>query len=160
MSEMDEKWMAHALQLAQQAYDHGEVPVGAVIVRDGVAIGEGWNQPIGRCDPSAHAEILALRDAGAFEQNYRLPGATLYVTIEPCTMCLGALIHARIARVVYGAAEPKAGVCQSHQHIVSSDIYNHQIDFSSGILEARCTEIMQSFFKMRREQHRAKKKTP
>lgn len=158
--DQDEYWMRRALELAQQAFAHQEVPVGAVLVRDGEAVGEGWNHPIGLHDPTAHAELQALRSAGMTLKNYRLPQTTLYVTIEPCTMCLGALIHARVSRVVFGAAEPKAGVLQSHQHVLSNPIYNHQLEWQGGVLEEECSRIMQSFFQMRREQIKAKKKTP
>ncbi|MFT5084569.1 MAG: tRNA(adenine34) deaminase [Lentisphaeria bacterium] len=148
----DETWMAVALKNAKCAFDLGEVPVGAVIVRNECIIGEGWNQPITRCDPSAHAEIVALRAAGKSQQNYRLPGATLYVTIEPCTMCLGAMIHSRIGRIVFGASEPKAGVLESHRFIVDSDVYNHDVTWQGGVCEDECTAIIQQFFRSRREQ--------
>jgi len=150
--------MGEALSLAQKAFEMGEVPVGAVVVSDGVVIGEGWNQPISAHDPSAHAEVLALRSAAAHCENYRLPGATLYVTIEPCTMCLGAMIHARITRVVFGALEPKAGVLSSHSHLIDADIYNHRIEWRSGVRSDECMEIIQRFFKMRREAKKASKK--
>ncbi|VUD68918.1 tRNA-specific adenosine deaminase [Thalassocella blandensis] len=152
--------MRQALAMAQRAYDLAEVPVGAILVRENQVIGEGWNSPIHLHDPTAHAEIQALRNAGAGEQNYRLPKSTLFVTIEPCTMCLGALIHARVARVVFGASEPKAGVLLSHQHVLGSEIYNHQLEWTGGVLEDECSQLMQSFFQMRREQIKAKKKTP
>ncbi len=153
----DEYWMRHALVLAQRAYELGEVPVGACLVREDRLIGEGWNQPITQRDPSAHAEILALRAAGLTAQNYRLPDATLYVTIEPCTMCLGALIHARIARVVFGALEPKAGVLQSHPELIQKGIYNHSVSWTGGVLENECSSIIQQFFQMRRAQKKVSK---
>lgn len=151
----DEYWMTQALQLAKKAAHEQEVPVGAVIVRDEKPLGQGFNRPITGCDPTAHAEIMALRDAANNEKNYRLPGATLYVTIEPCTMCLGAIVHARIARVVFGATEPKAGVAISNPVWQSGDFFNHSIEWCGGVLADQATELMQQFFKLRRE---AKKK--
>ncbi len=157
LDQRDELYMAEALSLAQRAYDQGEVPVGAVIVRDHAVIGRGWNQPIRLCDASAHAEILALRDAGSHCQNYRLPGATLYVTIEPCTMCVGALLHARIERIVFAATEPKAGALVSQLQLLQHQHWNHSLTFTGGVMEAEASELMQSFFKMRREQRRQQK---
>lgn len=153
----DEYWMSHALKLAQKAFDAGEVPVGAVIVSDNEVLGEGWNCPISSHDASAHAEIVAIRAACSTRQNYRLVNARLYVTIEPCTMCIGALIHARIDRLVFGASEPKAGVVCSHSHIVQSDIYNHRFDWRGGVLGETCAELIQQFFKQRRKQKKAPK---
>jgi tRNA(adenine34) deaminase len=118
----DERWMSRALQLASEAAEKGEVPVGAVIVMGGREIGAGFNAPISRCDPTAHAEIRALRDAAARVGNYRLPGATLYVTLEPCTMCVGAIVHGRISRLVYGATEPKAGAVESARQTLQDDL--------------------------------------
>lgn len=146
--------MRHALALAQQAAERHEVPVGAVIVRDGQLLGQGFNHPISDCDPSAHAEIAALRDACSREKNYRLPGATLYVTIEPCAMCAGAIVHARIARVVFGALEPKAGAVVSTQRFFAMPHLNHQVDAVGGCLEQTCSETMTAFFQMRREQQK------
>ncbi|MFL0798998.1 MAG: tRNA adenosine(34) deaminase TadA [Agarilytica sp.] len=154
----DERWMSHALSLAQKAFDLGEVPVGAVIVSDGAIIGEGWNSPISSNDPTAHAELVAIRAACKHVENYRLVDARLYVTIEPCTMCLGGLIHARIGQLIFGACEPKSGVVQSHQHLVSSDIYNHQFECQGGILEDECSEIIQRFFKQRRDEKKKAKR--
>ena len=151
----DEQWMGRALALAAKADVLNEVPVGAVVVLDGVVIGEGWNQPISACDPTAHAEILALRDAGQRVGNYRLPGATLYVTIEPCTMCAGALVHARIARVVFGATEPKAGAVVSNARIFEQQQLNHRIESVGGVCEGESTAAMQAFFKRRRGEKKA-----
>lgn len=150
----DTHWMRHALALAQQAAAMHEVPVGAVIVRDGVVLGEGFNHPITGCDPTAHAEIAALRDACSREKNYRLPGATLYVTIEPCAMCAGAIVHARIARVVFGAVEPKAGAVISTQHFFEAPQLNHKVAFDGGCLAAECSQAISSFFQSRREQQK------
>lgn len=148
--QIDEQWMRQALALAEQAAAQGEVPVGALVVRDGVVLGEGKNGPIGQCDPSAHAEIQALRAACAKERNYRLPGATLYVTIEPCTMCAGAIVHARVDRVVFGATEPKAGAVVSQSKIFELPCMNTQVDYAQGILAQQCSELMSRFFSERR----------
>ena len=149
--EEDERWMQYALTLAQKAADEGEVPVGAVVVRDGVILGEAWNCPIGSSDPSAHAEVNALRAAAKHEANYRLPGATLYVTIEPCTMCAGALIHARIDRVVFGAREPKAGAIVSQNNLFDHPSMNTEIRYAEGILAEQCSQIISDFFAFRRK---------
>ena len=143
--------MRRALALARQAAENGEVPVGAVVVMEGRAVGEAYNQPITQQDPSAHAEILALRQAANVVQNYRLSGATLYVTIEPCTMCFGALMHARIGRLVYGAQEPRAGVCESQLQLPEQRFYNHRLEVQGGVLAAECAAQMQSFFARRRK---------
>ncbi len=158
MSTEDERWMRRALELAERASFIDEVPVGAVVVLDGKMIGEGWNQPISRCDPSAHAEIMALRQAGEAEGNYRLPNAVLYVTIEPCTMCAGALIHARIGEVVFAAAEPKAGAVISNARVFDQPNINHRVQYRHGIFEAEAISLMQSFFKRRRTELKALKK--
>jgi tRNA(adenine34) deaminase len=150
MNQDDQLWMGRALALAEQAARCGEVPVGALVVRDGVVLGEGYNRPILATDPTGHAEINALRDAAARQGNYRLPGATLYVTIEPCTMCFGALIHARIARLVYGAAEPRAGVCESRLNLPEQRFYNHRIEVIGGIEAAAAADLMRRFFRTRR----------
>ncbi len=150
MAENGESWMKRALRLAQQAAGHGEVPVGAIIVRDGRVIGEGYNQPISSKDPTAHAEIIALRDAANNENNYRLPGTTLFVTIEPCTMCVGAMIHARVDTVVFGAKEPKAGALLSNLQLHLQDHYNHRLNVVDGVLERECSVVMSDFFKSRR----------
>lgn len=146
----DEFFMRKALALAQQAAEAGEVPVGAVLVRDGDIIGEGWNRPISSCDPTAHAEILALRDAAQRVGNYRLPGSTLYVTIEPCTMCAGALVHARVARVVYGAPEPKAGVAASNLQLFNAAHFNHRVLCQGSVLQDECAAMISAFFRARR----------
>lgn len=142
--------MAAALEQARTALDRGEVPVGAVVVLDGAIAGEGWNQPIAAHDPTAHAEIVAMRAAAARVGNYRLPGGTLYVTIEPCLMCVGAMVHARIARLVYGAPEPKAGAIESAMRALDHPSLNHRFEVARGVLEAECRDVMQGFFKTRR----------
>jgi tRNA(adenine34) deaminase len=143
--------MQVALALARRAAAEGEVPVGAVLVLDNEQIGEGWNRPIGDHDASAHAEIQALRDAGRRVGNYRLPGTTLYVTLEPCVMCAGAIIHARVAQVVYGAPDPKAGACGSVFDLLPSDgRFNHRTDCRGGILAEDCGETLRAFFRARR----------
>ncbi|MDH3588873.1 MAG: tRNA adenosine(34) deaminase TadA [Gammaproteobacteria bacterium] len=142
----DERWMEHALLLAQRAQQADEVPVGAVIVRDGQVIGEGWNRPVSTHDPSAHAEILALRDAGAATQNYRLTGSTLYVTLEPCAMCAGAMIHARIARLVFGASDPKTGACGSVLDVTGCEALNHRIDVVGGLKADKSGALLKDFF--------------
>lgn len=146
----DEIWMRHALMLAQRAESEGEVPVGAVLVREGQIAGEGWNRPIITHDPSAHAEMMALRAAAQSEKNYRLPGSTLYVTLEPCVMCAGAIIHARVSRLVFGAADPKAGAVNSVYDVISNPRLNHRLDWIGGVLEQECGEILKQFFKARR----------
>lgn len=138
MANDDATYMRHALELAQRAAGEGEVPVGALVVSDGQVVGEGWNRPIGRRDPTAHAEIEALRAAAAALGNYRLTGATLYVTLEPCDMCLGAMFHARVSRVVYGATDPKKLVLKS------------QVKAEGGVLAAECGAILSTFFAARR----------
>jgi tRNA(adenine34) deaminase len=154
----DEKYMQRALSLAKIAASHGEVPVGAVVVLDGEIIGEGWNQPITLKDPTAHAEIVALRAAAQQLSNYRLPEATLYVTIEPCTMCAGALVHSRIARLVYGASEPKSGVAASNGCLFEATYFNHQIEICASVLAKECSDIMSEFFKQKRLKAKADKK--
>jgi tRNA(adenine34) deaminase len=155
----DERFMRAALQQARLAYDDGEVPVGAVVVQDGAIIGRGYNQPITTMDPSAHAEMQALRDAASNIGNYRLPGATLYVTVEPCTMCTGLLVHSRINRLVYGAREPKAGAVESALQLLQQPFYNHQIEVLGGVLADECSTIMSEFFQLRREAKRRLKKS-
>lgn len=144
-------WMGEALRLAQRAAAAGEVPVGALVVRDGVCLGRGWNQPISGCDPTAHAEIMALRDAATQLDNYRLSGATLFVTIEPCTMCFGALMHARIGTLVYGASEPRAGVCESQLQLPQQTFYNHRIEVVAGVRAEEAAELLRTFFRARRD---------
>lgn len=151
----DEYWMEQALQRAERAGALNEVPVGAVVVLDGRIVGEGWNHPISGCDPTAHAEIAALRDAAQRCGNYRLIDATLYVTIEPCTMCTGALVHSRVARVVYGACEPKAGVIASNGALLGSPWFNYQIEATGGVLAERCSAVISAFFRRRRDEKRA-----
>ena len=146
----DSDWMSHALALARQAEAAGEVPIGAVVVMDGAIIGEGWNRPIAEQDPSAHAEILALRTAAKRLGNYRVPGATLYVTLEPCVMCAGTIIQARVARVVFGARDPKAGAAGSVFDVLNSGRLNHRVELTGGVMETQCAEILQSFFQARR----------
>ncbi len=142
--------MRFALELAGEAERRGEVPVGSVVVLDGAVIGRGFNQPIAASDPTAHAEIVAMRDAGRRLGNYRLTGATLYVTIEPCQMCVGAMIHARIARLVYGTREPKAGAIDSAMRAHEHPSLNHRMDAIGGVLEEECRAVMQEFFRKRR----------
>jgi tRNA(adenine34) deaminase len=147
---MFESWMQSALELAEEAARHNEVPVGAVVVLDGEIIGRGYNSPIERCDPSAHAEIAALRDAARHQDNYRLPGATLVVTVEPCTMCAGALVHARIEQLVFGTREPRAGAVFSSAQVLDNPGLNHRVNVIEGVLADECGELMASFFKERR----------
>lgn len=146
----DEVWMSRALQLAGQAGTAGEVPVGAVVVLDGKEIGAGFNAPISGCDPTAHAEIRALRDAARRAGNYRLPGATLYVTLEPCTMCVGAIVHSRISRLVYGAAEPKAGAVASARQTLNEPHLNWRVESVGGVLADQCSHVISEFFTRRR----------
>ena len=156
--ETDNYWMGRALELAAQASAHGEVPVGAVVVRDGREIGAGFNAPITGCDPTAHAEIRALRDAAARVGNYRLSGATLYVTLEPCTMCVGAIVHSRISRLVYGAPEPKAGAVESARRTLEEPHLNWAVAAVSGVQRERCSQIISEFFSARRQDIRRRRK--
>ncbi|MDT8069364.1 MAG: tRNA adenosine(34) deaminase TadA [Terriglobia bacterium] len=146
----DEFWMEEALREAQRAEAAGEVPVGAVIVTDGRIVGRGSNRPITSNDPTAHAEILALREAGQRLGNYRLTGCNLYVTVEPCAMCAGAIVHARIGRLVYGAEDPKAGAVTSTMEVLDNPALNHRVEVVSGVLAGRCMEQVQRFFRERR----------
>ena len=146
----DEFWMRRALNLAERAQADGEVPVGAVMVKDDECIGEGWNQPISTRDPSAHAEITALRAAAGRTENYRLPGTTLYVTLEPCAMCAGAIILARVSRLVYATADPRSGAAGSVFNILQSEQLNHRVELTAGVLELEAAAILQTFFKTRR----------
>jgi tRNA(adenine34) deaminase len=150
ISEQDDAWMRHALRLAQRAESLGEVPVGAVLVKDDVLLAEGWNSPIAYNDATAHAEINALREAGRRIGNYRLIDITLYVTLEPCVMCMGAIAHARVKRLVFGAYDPKRGAVCNALELASADFLNHKIDWQGGVLEAECSEILKEFFKLRR----------
>ncbi|MEW7976358.1 MAG: tRNA adenosine(34) deaminase TadA [Candidatus Sedimenticola endophacoides] len=144
-------FMQRAYQLAQQAAEQGEVPIGAVVVRDGAIIGEGGNRPIGDHDPTAHAEVVALRDAARRVGNYRLPGATLYVTLEPCPMCAGAMVHARVGRVVYAASDPRSGAAGSVFDLLPSDgRFNHRTEAEGGLLAEACGELLRDFFRRRR----------
>ena len=147
-----EYFMKEALRLADQAELLGEVPVGAIVVKDNKIIGRGFNQPISSCDPTAHAEIVALRDAAKHINNYRLVDCDLYVTIEPCAMCAGAIVHSRIRKVFFGATEPKAGAVMSTQHFFEALQLNHHVISESGVLEEDCREKVQQFFKTRRAQ--------
>lgn len=144
----DAFWMRRALDLAGQS--NAEVPVGAVVARNGACIAEGWNRPIATHDPTAHAEIIALREAGRHDHNYRFPGATLYVTLEPCVMCAGAIIHARLQRVVFGAWDPKAGAAGSVFDILGSSRLNHRVEVIGGVLSEECGEKLRAFFEQRR----------
>lgn len=150
----DERWMRVAIAQAQAGRECGEVPVGAVLVQDGVQVGAGFNCPITTHDCSAHAEIMALRQAGELLGNYRLVRTTLYVTLEPCMMCAGALIHARVSRLVYGATEPKAGVAHSHP-LFSSNWLNHDVQVCGGVLATECSTMLSEFFAQRRAQGRS-----
>jgi len=149
-SSQDLVWMQRALELAKHAAQQGEVPVGAVIVKDNICLAETWNQPISRCDPSAHAEMLALRVAATVLQNYRLIDTTLYVTLEPCVMCAGAIIHARVKRVVFGAYDMKTGAAGSQFDILRDSRHNHQIDCVGGVLAAECGAVLKQFFQAKR----------
>ena len=147
----DAEFMGEALTLARQAATLGEVPVGAIVVRDGEIIGRGGNQPIGRHDPTAHAEVMALRDAATRLGNYRLPGCTLYVTLEPCPMCIGAIFHARIARVVFGARDPKTGAAGSVIDLFAEERLNHHADLVGGVRAEECGTLLSEFFAARRQ---------
>lgn len=151
-SDTDEHWMTHALQMADMAEQRGEVPVGAVLVRDDELLAEGWNQPICSHDPTAHAEIDVLRKAALKVENYRLPDSTLYVTLEPCPMCVGAMLHARVKRVVFGAHDPKTGAVEGAIPLISDPSHNHQIEVQGGILADECGQKLVNFFKNRRRQ--------
>jgi len=146
----DELWMEEALRSAQRAQEAGEVPVGAVVVCDGRIVGRGWNRNIADSDPTAHAEVIALREAGIALGNHRLGECELFVTIEPCAMCAGALLHARISRLVYGADDPKAGAVHSVLQVLNHPQLNHRVQVRSGVLAGRCAELLQTFFKSRR----------
>ena len=147
----DEKWMTIAIQEAFKAEAEGEVPVGAILVKDGQLIAQAHNQPISKNDATAHAEIQLLRAAGKKQQNYRLTCTTLYVTLEPCAMCFGAMMHARISRLIFGAYDPKTGVCGSCVDLTSNNYFKNNIDINGGILENECSKLLQDFFKYRRK---------
>jgi tRNA(adenine34) deaminase len=156
----DRIYMEHALVLAQRAMAEGEVPVGAVVVSEGRIIGEGWNCPIGTHDPSAHAEIVALRDAAVRVGNYRLSESTLYVTLEPCPMCAGAIVHARVKRVVYAAKDPKGGAAGSVFDLLPSDHrFNHRVEIEGGLLQQECSDLLKAFFRQRRDQQKQSRQT-
>lgn len=146
----DEQWMRHAIRLAQRAEAQGEVPVGAIVVQNDKCIAEGWNQPIFLNDPSAHAEMLAVRKAAQVIQNYRLQEVSLYVTLEPCVMCMGLLSHARIKRLIFGAYDPKRGAVCNALQLSDAPFLNHHIEWTGGVLENVCSTLLQDFFKMRR----------
>ena len=146
----DEDYMREALRLAREGAGGAEVPVGAVVVVGGEIAGRGWNAPAGRNDPTAHAEILALREACARAGNYRLPGATVYCTLEPCVMCAGALVNARVARLAFGARDLRFGGVRSKFRVADSDLLNHSIEVTEGVLGAECVELLQEFFRARR----------
>ncbi|WP_407690320.1 tRNA adenosine(34) deaminase TadA [Rouxiella silvae] len=154
----DRYWMRHAMTLASKAQDAGEVPVGAVLVLDNKVIGEGWNRSIGHHDPTAHAEIMALRQGGMVVKNYRLLDAVLYVTLEPCVMCAGAMVHSRIRRLVYGAVDMKTGAAGSLLDVLGHPGMNHHIDVTSGVLADECSTQLSEFFKLRRSQQKALRK--
>jgi tRNA(adenine34) deaminase len=147
----DEFYMRLAIELAQQAATAGEVPVGAIVVKDGVVIGSGGNSPIDTHDPTAHAEIIALRNAAKNMGNYRLVGCSLYVTLEPCAMCTGAIQHARIARLIFGASDPKTGACGSVVNLMAEPKLNHHTEMFSGVLAQECSAMLSEFFKQRRQ---------
>ncbi|QJD29046.1 tRNA adenosine(34) deaminase TadA [Methylococcus geothermalis] len=146
----DETWMHQALDLARTAESAGEVPIGAVLVKDGEILGEGYNRPISTHDPSAHAEIVALRAAGARVGNYRLVDTTLYVTLEPCAMCMGAILHARVGRLVFGAADPKRGAAVSAVRLNDAEFMNHRVELTEGVLAEECGQLLRNFFRNRR----------
>jgi len=149
-ADQDLQWMRRALELAQKAEMEGEVPVGAVLVKDGEVIAEGWNRPISHSDPTAHAEIIAMRMAAKSMGNYRLPGTTLYVTLEPCPMCAGAMVHARLARLVYAASDPRTGAAGSVMNLLSHPDLNHQVEVVGGVMADTAAEMLQGFFRARR----------
>ena len=146
----DEKWMSLAIKQAVKAEKVGEVPIGAVLVKDELLIAKAHNQPITKNDATAHAEIQLLRNAGKKLQNYRLTGSTLYVTLEPCAMCFGAMIHARVKRIVFGAYDPKTGVCGSSEDLTNANCFKHKINVTGGVSERKCSQLLQTFFKSRR----------
>jgi len=146
----DEKWMNLALEQARKAEEKGEVPVGAILIKDGLIIAKAYNQPILKNDATAHAEIQVIQKAGKKQKNYRLTGSTLYVTLEPCVMCYGAMMNARIERIVFGAYDNKIGVCGPFVDLKNTNIFTHKIDITGGILKDNCRELLQSFFRKRR----------
>ena len=146
----DEKWMKIALEEAKKAENEGEVPVGAVLIKDGVLIAKAHNQPILKNDATAHAEIQLIRNGGKKQKNYRLNGTSLYVTLEPCAMCIGAIMHARIKRIIYGAHDKKTGACGSCENLVNANCFNHKIELVGGVLENQCGDLLKKFFTSRR----------
>ncbi len=152
-----EYWMRHALTLARRAWEEGEVPVGAVLVHNNQVIGEGWNRPIGWHDPTAHAEIMALRQGGVVLQNYRLLDTTLYVTLEPCVMCAGAMVHGRIGNLVFGARDAKTGAIGSLMDVLGHPGMNHQVNVTEGVLAEECSAMLSDFFRARRLEKKALK---
>ncbi|MDC0599537.1 tRNA adenosine(34) deaminase TadA [Candidatus Pseudothioglobus singularis] len=150
----DEKWMQIAIAEAKLAIKEKEIPVGSVLVQNEKIIAQAHNQPIGKNDPTAHAEIQLLRKAGKQLENYRLGGSTLYVTLEPCAMCFGAIIHARIERIVFGALDPKTGVCGSCLDLNKEDFFNHKISITGGVLDKECSDLLRLFFKSKRDKRR------
>ena len=157
-SKTDLHWMERALELADRAEQLNEVPVGALVVLDGEVVGEGWNHPISGNDPTAHAEMMALRAAAQKVGNYRLVGAELFVTIEPCTMCSGAIVHARIKRVIYGATEAKSGAVDSNCQLFSQPWINHDVEITRGVLAEKCSKKISAFFQRRRDEKKAAKR--
>lgn len=156
--EIDEYWMEQALELAMKAQEIGEIPVGAILVKDNQLIASGWNRSIIDNNPTAHAEIMALQQAGQALSNYRLLDTTLYVTLEPCIMCAGAMIHSRIRRVVFGAKDFKTGACGSYLNIMGEAGLNHYVDVTGGVLAEKCSSMLSVFFKMRRAQKKEQKR--
>ena len=151
MESVDEQWMRYAIRLAQRAEEQGEVPVGAVLVKGDRCLAEGWNVPVQRHDPTAHAEMVAIRDAGIALENYRLIDSTLYVTLEPCVMCMGAIAHARIKRLVFGAFDPKRGAVCNALSLTDASFLNHKVVWDGGVFEQECSELLIDFFKARRK---------
>lgn len=147
----DESWMRHAIRLAQRAEEQGEVPVGAVLVKNERIVAEGWNAPIQEHDPTAHAEIAAIRRAGTQLENYRLMDTTLYVTLEPCVMCMGAISYARVKRIVFGAYDQKRGAICNALNLTNASFLNHKIDWTGGVLEEACSDLLINFFRRKRE---------
>ena len=146
----DEKWMTLAIKQAVKAEEEGEIPVGAILVKEDLLIAKAHNQPISTNDATAHAEIQLIRTAGRKQKNYRLTGTSLYVTLEPCAMCLGAMMHARIERIIYGAHDPKTGVCGSSENLIDANCFKHEIIITGGVSERKCSQFLQTFFKSRR----------
>ncbi|MCK5122006.1 MAG: tRNA adenosine(34) deaminase TadA [Methylococcales bacterium] len=159
ITKIDEQWMRHAIRLAQRAETQGEVPVGAVLVKDGQCLAEGWNIPIQSHDPTAHAEMMAMRHAGLALKNYRLTDATLYVTLEPCVMCMGAISHARVKRLVFGAFDPKRGAVCNALSLTDASFLNHRVDWQGGVLEQTCSELLRDFFLAKRERGKLLRKS-